>query len=294
MDHLVRIQRAIDYIEEHLKAEIPFENVAQAAALSPWHFQRVFSSVVGQTLKEYIRKRRLTSALIELGTTDRRILDIALDYQFESQESFSRAFKTLFARTPGECRRQGITSIQPASKPRITYDYLDHLCGGMTMQPTIITIEEKKVAGLGARFISILSPDNNNWAVIPKLWHEFTKRKDEISGRLSQADIGLCEPVSPDKRTHPDECFYLACTEVSNFDDIPEGMMSMSIPAGRYAVFVHKGNLDELGHTYRYIYGSWLHASKEELRDAPDFECYSERFKDGSEDSELDIYIPIR
>ncbi len=300
MDHLVRIQRAIDYIEDHLRDEITAEDIAREAALSSWHFQRVFSSVSGQTLKEYIRRRRLTAALIELGTGDRRILDIALDYQFESQESFSRAFKALFHRTPGDCRKAGITTIVPGSKPRITHEYLDHLYGGITMEPRIITLEAKNVVGFGSRFISALSPDKNNDAVIPPLWDQFHRRKHEISNRLADTEIGYCEAVPANQRKHPDECFYLACTEVEAMTAVPNGMTARVIPAGRYAVFTHKGKLgdgstaERLGHTYSYIYGSWLPKSGEELRDAPDFEFYDHRFKDDSDDSEMDIFIPVR
>jgi AraC family transcriptional regulator len=300
MDHLARIQAAIDYIEDRLREPISVSEVARAAGFSPWHFQRVFSSMVGQTLKEYIRKRRLTSALVDLGSTDKRIIDIALDYQFESQESFSRSFKVMFHRTPGECRKEGIRSIVPVSKPRITYEYLDHLYGGITMQPRIVALNEKKVVGFGARFISVLSPDKNNDAIIPPLWDEFHQRKDEIPNRIADTEIGYCEAVPVDQRKHTDECFYLACTEVNSVSSIPDGMTLRIIPPGRYAVFTHRGNLgegstvDQLGHTYSYIYGSWLPKSGEELREAPDFEYYDHRFKNNSDDSEMDIYIPIK
>jgi len=295
MDHLTRVQRAIDFIEQHLREEIHLEAVARAGGLSFWHFQRVFRAAVGVTLKEYVRDRRLTSALIDLGSTDRRILEIALDYQFESQESFSRAFKSLFHRTPGDCRRRGITSIPPASKLRITYDYLDHLYGGITMQPKTITMREKKVVGVAGRFISILSPDKNNDVVIPRLWDEFIQREGRIVHRSGAVNIGLCQAIPDDQPKHPEECLYVACTEVTAFDSVPEGMSAHVIPAGRYAVFTHKGKLDQsLEHTYNYIYGSWLPRSGEELRDAPDLELYDERFKFGSDDSEVDIYIPIK
>ncbi len=176
MDHIGRIQRAIEFIEENLKEDLPTEAIAKEACFSMWHFQTVFSSVVGDSVKEYVRKRRLTSALIELGTADRRIIDIAVDYQFDSQESFTRAFKAHFKRTPGECRKEGIKSILSLNKPRITIAYLDHLYGGMTMQPKFVTTQEKKVVGMGTNFISVRSPEKNNHIVIPKLWDRYIPR----------------------------------------------------------------------------------------------------------------------
>jgi AraC family transcriptional regulator len=94
--HLEQIQRAVDYIEEHLKDDLATESIARVAGFSMWHFQTVFSASVGDSLKEYIRKRRLTQALAALAISENRILDIALEAGFESQEAFSRAFKSMF------------------------------------------------------------------------------------------------------------------------------------------------------------------------------------------------------
>lgn len=96
------------------------------------------------------------------------------------------------------------------------------------------------------------------------------------------------------EKTHPDECYYMACAEVKGLEDIPEGMTAMTIPAGNYAVFTHKGSLDKMSLTMKYIYGSWLPKSGKKLRNAPEIEIYDQRFKLGSDDSELDVYIPIQ
>lgn len=292
MEHLRQIQRAIDYIEEHLDGDLSTDSIANVAGFSKWHFQMIFSSAVGDTLKEYIRKRRLTAALYLLGNTNRRILDIALEAGFESQESFTRAFKAMFGKNPGECRSDGARSVMSLNKLKITMEYLDHLYEGINMQPVIKDIEEKKVIGVGAHFISTLSPDHTNEKVIPKLWDHYNQRRSEIKSRVSEIDLGVClEP--PEKKSHPDECFYTAGTEVRSFEDVPSGMNCIIIPAGRYAVFTHKGDLNSLPMTMKYIYGSWLPKFGGRLREAPDFEVYDKRFKPDSKDSEFDIYIPI-
>ena len=301
MDHIARVQRAVDFIEAHLREDLPTEAIARVAGFSMWHFQRIFGSVVGDTLKDSVRKRRLTCALQELTSTDRRILDIALDFQFESQEAFTRAFKGAFGVNPGRCKRQvkaGQENLLPllAGKPKITIEYLDHLYRGITMHPKFVMTQEKKVIGMNTRFISIMSPERNNFDILPKLWRDYLARSREITSRLSPFNIGVCEQVPEGARTRPtpDECLYMAGAEVKNFDLVPDGMMTKVIPAGRYAVFTHKGQLETLEHTMNYIYGSWLPKSGEELRDAPDLEIYGERFKYGQEDSEVDLYIPIR
>ncbi len=130
MEQLRQIQRAVDYIEDHLNGDLAIDSIAKVAGFSRWHFQIVFSSAIGDTVKEYIRKRRLTAAAITIGQTDQRLLDVSLEAGFESQEAFTRAFKSMFGKTPGECRKDGIQSVMSLNKPRITLEYLDHLYGG--------------------------------------------------------------------------------------------------------------------------------------------------------------------
>ena len=295
MEHLKRIQKAVDFIEERLKEELPADQIAKVAGFSSWHFQRLFRATVGDGLKEYIRKRRLSSALVDLATSDRRMIELAVEYGFESQEAFTRAFKASFGKNPGECRKTGVRAVVAISKPKITLEYLDHLYGGLTMEPKILELNEMKLVGIGSNFISVLSPDKNNHVVIPQLWDRYLKRCKEIDERVSRVDYGLCDRISEEtQRTHPDECFYMACAEVASFDSVPEGMETRVVPGGRYAVFTHTGTLDHLEHTMNFIYGSWLPKSGEELRDAPDLERYDERFKPDSEESELDIFIPLK
>lgn len=70
-------------------------------------------------------------------------------------------------------------------------------------------------------------------------------------------------------------------------------MTVMTIPSGTYAMFAHKCQVEKIGLTMKYIYGSWLPKSGMRLRDAPELEIYDQRFRPGSEDSEVDIYIPV-
>lgn len=104
MDWITGIQRAIDYIEANLTQEIDYEEAAKQAYSSFFHFQRVFSILCGYTVGDYVRMRRLSLAAEELGHTDRKIIDIALKYGYDSPESFSRAFVRFHAVTPSAAR----------------------------------------------------------------------------------------------------------------------------------------------------------------------------------------------
>jgi len=162
------------------------------------------------------------------------------------------------------------------------------------MKPQFIDRPEKLVVGIGAPFISVLSPDRNNMVIIPRLWSEYVPRKQEVPHRLSTADVGICTRLpNESQRTHPEVCFYIAGAEVTELAKLPEGMMSLTVPAGRYAVFTHIGQLDALEITMKFIYGTWLPNSGCKLRQAPDIETYDHRFNPFSDKSEMGIWIPV-
>ena len=106
MDWIHRIQKAIDYIEQHLTDNISYEEIAKQSFSSPFHFQRVFGILCGYTLGEYIRNRRLTLAGKELFLGNKKIIDIALKYGYENPDSFSRAFSRFHGVTPSEVIRK--------------------------------------------------------------------------------------------------------------------------------------------------------------------------------------------
>jgi AraC family transcriptional regulator len=104
-NYLDCFQRAVEYIETHLTEPITFETISNTAYLSGFHFSRVFHLYLGETLSSYVRKRRLTEAADNLIHTELPILEIALKFQFESQEAFTRSFKRQFHLTPAKYRK---------------------------------------------------------------------------------------------------------------------------------------------------------------------------------------------
>ena len=163
------------------------------------------------------------------------------------------------------------------------------------MRPKIIVKMEFNVIGMSCN----ASLKSNK---IPTLWSEFMSRLGEIKNRIypnsTLITFGVCEhsPDCPTSGSSLDtEFHYLACVEVSSLDYVPQGMAGRTIPSTRYAVFTHKGPLDRLGATYKYIYGTWLPKSGFQLAEADDFEVYDERFKGRyNENSQIDIYIPLK
>ena len=107
MNWITGIQRAIDYVEEHLTEEIDVDLVAAESFSSSYHFQRIFSILCGYTLGEYIRMRRLSLAGAELASGTTRVIDVALKYGYDSPDSFSKAFQKFHGITPSSARTNG-------------------------------------------------------------------------------------------------------------------------------------------------------------------------------------------
>jgi AraC family transcriptional regulator len=297
--HRERLQRAVDFVEERLADELSLEDIARRAGYSSWHFQRLFSGVVGEGLATYVRKRRLTEAFAALAETERPILDVALGCGFEGQAAFTRAFKRHFGVTPGACRKARGRVACPGSTrlPRLTPSYLDHLeGGGLSMEPRLVTLPEIHVVGLEAEFVSALASDTNNMAVVPRLWGRFLGRRRELTSTRGYTDFGLVYGAAPGRaKPHPEALRYLAGAEVPADAPVPQGMTRRVLPAGRYAKFVHRGSLARLPLTMRYIFSTWLPSASVELREAPDVEVYGEKFRpDDEASSELEILIPVQ
>lgn len=111
MSFVTDFESAIEYIEENLTSEIDFNVAARKARCSSYHFQRLFSSLVGIPLSEYIRRRRITLAAIEIQNSDIKIIDAALKYGYDSHSSFTRAFQQIQGITPSKTREKGVSLV---------------------------------------------------------------------------------------------------------------------------------------------------------------------------------------
>jgi len=293
MENLAHIQRAIDTIEENLRQPISIGYLARRAGYSFWHFQRVFAAVVGEPAGFYIRRRRLTAAAEELRTTRRRILDVALDFQFESHEAFTRAFKGLFHLNPGEVRGRR-HFIEGLARPQLTREKLRHLARQAAMKPVIVNLEPLTLIGFEARFISAMSPDANNFQVIPPLWHALTAHRAELDPPLDRFSYGACRCLPEKQRRRDDELVYLAGVNAKPRARVPAGMVRWKIPALTYAHFTHRGPISRLSETINYIYGAWMPRSDYRRNErGPELERYDDRFRDGGQDCELDYLVPV-
>ncbi|MBN2898434.1 MAG: helix-turn-helix transcriptional regulator [Clostridia bacterium] len=106
VETIMAVQRMQEYISENISRKITLKEIAVAAEYSPWHAARLFKEVVGKTPFEYIRALRLTQAALRLRDNDEKIIDVALDFVFDSHEGFTRAFSKEFGMPPSKYSQQ--------------------------------------------------------------------------------------------------------------------------------------------------------------------------------------------
>lgn len=161
------------------------------------------------------------------------------------------------------------------------------------LQPQIVEKPPLSVVGLETAFIHALSPTATNVEVIGPLWERFLPRANEIRHRAGEEMYGVIYAKSPAERSHTDELMYLAGAAVREADDMPKGMTSRTVPAGTFAVFIHRGPIQGIRETVREIYRVWLPASGYQHAHIVDVELYDHRFCLDSADSEMEYWISI-
>jgi len=157
------------------------------------------------------------------------------------------------------------------------------------MEPRFETIEEKKLVGKRLR----MSLSANRTV---ELWRSFMPRRKEIenAGSALLYSMQIYDPAYFTRFSPATEFEKWAAIEVRDFDHVPEGMETITLPAGLYAVFLHKGPAGEGARTFQYIFGTWLPGSGYELDQRPHFELLGEKYKNDSPDSEEEIWIPVK
>lgn len=290
MDYQWQVQRGIDFIEEHLTEEIELQDVSRVAGVSHWHFLRMFKALTNETLKSYIRSRRLANARRLLVASTDGILTIAFAAGFESQEAFTRAFKRAFGVTPARYRRLGDDHLF-LEKVRIDAAYLEHIHGGVSLEPELADMPARTMVGLATRFYDVSSERNNIGDELPPLWAGFMSRYDEVAAAGRSVAYGVIRQASPGS----EQLEYVAAAQrQGRGHSVPTGMVELEIPAATYATFEHRGLPTDIDRTVSYIYSTWLLQSGMRHTYGPDIEVYDERYQPDSPRSVVLYSIPVR
>ncbi|MEA4832988.1 MAG: AraC family transcriptional regulator [Oscillospiraceae bacterium] len=248
MDWITGIQRALDYTELHLMDKIDFETVAKQAYSSSFHFQRMFGMLCGYSLGDYIRMRRMALAAEELMQTDRKIIDIALRYCYDTPESFTRAFTRFHGITPKEARQGGNVK----SFSRLAVKLI--LSGGSIMD---YRIEKRDAFKVICKKKQVNKPQGDTaTADISAFWKECgqngTMQKLCKYGKFDNLKgvLGICFSGEMADSGFP----YGIGTEYNGTSITDKDLDIVEIPAYTYAVFTCRGKMpDAFKDTYKKI-----------------------------------------
>jgi len=285
MEHVEALERALAYMEAHLDEEIDLALLASQAGYSLYHFHRLFQDLVGDSLKEYIRKRRLTEAAKELVKTRKPIIDIAFAHGYQSREAFSRAFVQAYGITPAACRKQELHCEirEPMSVNAMLFSAQRASDG---LSPLFRKLPERLVAGQVRTFRA----DGTNLQQIPFFWQEWMR--DECwrqlpSGRYANECVGIIFP------TETLDFDYLIGFEVDPALPRKPGVSYRKLEPGLFACFTVIGPYAEsVQKTWNYIYTRWLPVSDYQHGGREDIELYLER--QGEKITELMIPVELR
>lgn len=270
------ITNAIAYMEENLTENIDIDEIAARAYVSGFYFQKIFSALCGFTVGEYIRNRRLTLAAQELCSTDRKVIDIALKYGYDSPDGFARAFARFHGVSPSAAREQGckLNSFAPL-KIKLTLE------GGTMLEYKIVEKAQFTVMGKVRKINAETAYDE-----IPRFWREHMKDGDN---RTVCGMYGICWDG---KEKSFD--YYIADNYIP-WNEVPQGYETKVIPAGTWAVFPCHGALPKaLQDVNTRIWSEWMPSCKSyELAGNYNIEMYTP-LRENPEDNYNEIWIPVK
>ena len=268
-----RLKELVEYIEDHLTEEIEYKNLAKILAVNEYTLHRIFSFVTNITLAEYIRKRRLSMAAIDLLENNQKVLDVAIKYQYDSAEAFARAFKKMMGFLPKDIHKN---KDNIKYFPILTFEELSE-------EPKALKFEKLENVSFDFYTISKKAKLYNLVEETPDFWKSVYKKGDIFKGNA----YGLVKYNVYDYDENSDVTYYIASKEEF------EGSEKYSIKNKNFLVFELEIEKDitlkkakDIGTFTHYIYANVIPGSGYNLDDVPDIEEYID-FK------KVKIYIAV-
>lgn len=293
-----RVNRVIDHVRRHLAEPLTLAELARVAAFSPFHFDRVFKAVTGETLFGFIQRVRLERAAAALlARHDASVLEVALDHGFASAATFARAFRARFAmsastwRTGGAARWRRRLERKPRKQLRNSGKARGRARRHRERQEVAMSVRLQQQPTYHVAYMRYVGPFGPRG--IPELWQRLMRWVEahglEKSDRLGIAydDPGI---------TPPDKSRYDACVVVSR--DFPADRLveRMDVPGGAYAVASFVGTAHQIVEAWQSVFASWLPASGYQPDDRPCYELYrGETSVEGARGAfRCDLCLPVR
>lgn len=278
MEWIERLNEAIGYMEEHLTQGIDYEQLGRIACCSSYHFQRMFTYMAGVPLSEYIRRRKMSLAAVDLQGKDMKIIDVAGKYGYSSPTAFNRAFQSVHGIAPSAVRNEG---VPVKSFPAITFKIT--VKGVEEMNYRIETKDAFRITGVS---VPLNKDIEKNFAVIPSKWQEIAMdgTLQKLIGMMDTEPMGVLG-VSTCNDTEPWR-YYIAVSTKKTGEDLEEYM----VPAATWAIFPGEGTNQSIQELERRIVTEWLPTSGYEYGNAPDVEVY---LNPDPQNAKYEVWIPV-
>lgn len=271
-DYVRRILRVLVHIQQHLDEPLPLERLAEVAGFSPFHFHRVFAGMLGETLKQHVKRLRLERAAMLLRQTGRSVTEVAFACGYETHEAFTRAFRGAFGVPPSHFR---VLASAPAciDAPNDVHLSADGAAPTAFAPPpsrsSAMQVEFETFPSARVAFVRNIGPYTGAARAWQRLFEWAGPRG--LVGPMPRA-FGLYydDPgVTPEDKLRCDACLVVP-------DHVePEGDIGVQqFEGGEYASVVHMGPYEKLPETYGWIIGEWFPSSGKELAAAPCVEIY--------------------
>ena len=278
MEWIERLNESLLYIEEHLTDEIDYEQLGRIACCSAYHYQRMFTYMAGVTLSEYIRRRKMSLAAVDLQGTDAKVIDIAEKYGYHSPTAFNRAFQGVCGIAPSALKTEGV-SVK--TYPPITFKII--VKGAEEMNYRIETKEAFRIVGVS---VPLDKDIEKNFTVIPAKWQEVATNGtlQRLAGMMDRPPMGVLG-ISTCNDTEPWR-YYIAVSTSQEKDDLEEFV----VPAATWAIFSGEGTNQSIQELERRIVTEWLPTSGYEYGNAPDVEVY---LNPDPQNAQYEVWIPV-
>ena len=278
MEWVERLNQSMNYIEEHLTDEIDYEQLGRIACCSAYHYQRMFTYMAGVSLAEYIRRRKMSLAAVDLQGGEERIIDIAQKYGYRSPTAFNRAFQSFHGIAPSAVKDKGV-SVKSFS-PIV---FRIAVKGATEMNYRIETKEAFRIVGISAPLDQEIE---KNFMVVPKMWQEASANGTigKLAAMMDAPPMGLLGvSACNDKEEWK---YFIAVSSTKECGAFEEYL----IPASTWAIFPGAGTNQSIQELEQRIVTQWLPTSGYEYANAPDIEVY---LNPDPQNAQYEVWIPV-
>lgn len=283
MDYIYLIENAIKYIEENLEDQLTLDGLSQRCYLSKYYFHRIFSAVMGCSLKEYINQRRLNKALTYVLDTSESMVDIAYRLQFASQASFTRAFKNNYGVPPGQVRKESM-KLSPTPVPPVLKRALKNFNSDVVTDFTFVEEGQQVLIGF---YMDVDLSDQD-------IQHRVNSKAKEFLQSVKPKDECNAFAIYFQKTAEVEsKCIHAFFGIDLKVEDQNLSWPTYKLPAMLYAKFRYTGDLLHIGDTVVGDLRRWMNIAKIEMIETEIFfvQAYDKAYQ---EDGSFSLFLPIR